>query len=85
MWKELDRQCTYNVILRRVRKSLVLWKNNQYYIFVCVCERACVHVALLIQHATRMRHIVISFVAPVASPIFSTLSHKRHDFRKKSY
>ena len=40
-------------------------------------------VALLIQHATRMCHIVTSFVAPLAPPYFSTLSHKRHDFRKK--
>ena len=33
--------------------------------------------ALLIQHATRMRHIVTSFVAPLAPPYFSTLSHFR--------
>jgi hypothetical protein len=40
-------------------------------------------VALLIRHATRMRHIVSSFVASLAPSYFSTLSHKRHDFRKK--
>jgi hypothetical protein len=53
--------------------------------FVCVRTRACacVHVALLIQHVTRMRHIVMSFVAPLALPYFSTLFQKRHDFRKK--
>ena len=56
--------------------------------------RSCVHVgarvrgrmrgvALLIQHATRMRHVVTSFVAPLAPPYFSTLSHKRHDFPEK--
>ena len=50
---------------------------------VCVCARARVYVALLIQHATRMCHIVTSFVAPLAPPYFSTLSHKRHDFREK--
>jgi hypothetical protein len=34
------------------------WKSNRYYIFwVCVC--VCVCVALGIQHAMRMRHIVI--------------------------
>ena len=32
-------------------------------------------VALLIQHAKRMRHIVTAFVAPLAPPHFSTLSH----------
>jgi hypothetical protein len=30
-------------------------------IYLCVCSRACVFVALLIQQATRMRHIVTSF------------------------
>jgi hypothetical protein len=59
---------------------------------VCVCVRvrarawaytcACVLVALLIQRATRMHHIVMSFVAPQSPPHFSTLSHKRCDFRK---
>jgi hypothetical protein len=33
-------QCTYNVILRRVRKLLLPWKNNTYYILVCACVRA---------------------------------------------
>ena len=94
--KVQDIQCAYNVTLRRVRESLLTWKSDKYYIFVCVrarpaylcpgrwaCVCACVHVALLIQHATRMRHIVTSFVAPLALPCSSTLSHKRHDFRKR--
>ena len=42
-----------------------------------------VHVALFIRHATLMRHIVTSFVAPLAPPYVSTLSHKRSDFRTK--
>ena len=41
----------------------------------------CVHVALLIHHATRIRYYVTSSVAPLALPYFST-SHKRHDFRE---
>jgi hypothetical protein len=40
-------------------------------------------VALLIQHATCMRHVLSSFVTPLAPSYFSTLSHKRHDFQKK--
>jgi hypothetical protein len=52
---------------------------------VCVCVRVSmrVRVALFIHHATRMRHIVTSFVAPLSPPYSSTLSHKRHDFSKK--
>ena len=61
---------------------------------VCVCVCVCVssrvgactcsaRVAFLIQHATRMYHIALSFVASLAPPNFSTLSHKRHDFREK--
>ena len=75
--------------MRNVRESLLPSKSKKYYIFVCVraCARArgctCVHVALFIQHATRMRHIVTSFVAPQSPLHFSTLSHKRCDFRKK--
>jgi hypothetical protein len=45
-WKlcetEQDRQCTYNVTMRRVCESLLQWKSNTYYIYVCVrvCARA---------------------------------------------
>jgi hypothetical protein len=52
--------------------------------YLCVCVCVCVrvsalvrgrvqvraHVALLIQHATRMRHTVTSFVAPLESTLF---------------
>ena len=43
--------------------------------WVCVC--VCVCVILRIQHAMRMRHIVICGLAGC------TLSHKRQDFRKR--
>jgi hypothetical protein len=75
----------------RSRIIVAVDKQEVLLIGLCVCAcvlcacgyphtwaRACayVHVALLIQHATRMRHIVTSFVAPLAPPYFSTLSHK---------
>ena len=53
---------------------------------MCVYARAracvCVDVALLIQHATRMRH-TMSFVDPLATQYFLTLSYKRHYFGEK--
>jgi hypothetical protein len=45
------------------------------------CARA--RVALLNQQATHMSHILLSLMASLAPPYFSTLSQKRNDFQKK--
>ena len=42
---------------------------------VCVC------VALVIPHANSMRRVILSRVACLFSPHFSTSSHARHNFR----
>jgi len=55
-----------NVTLGCVCDTIV---TVEYYIFECIS------VALGIQHAKRMRRIIVSFVACVALPSFSTLSH----------
>jgi hypothetical protein len=43
----------------------------------------CVSVALIIQNAKRMSHIILPPMACQDEPYFSTLSHKRRDFLKK--
>ena len=90
------RQSMCNVTLRRVRKTNVAVQKH-YYAFprarvrvracrgpgawACACARA--RVALFNQQATCMRHIVLSLVASLAPPYFSTLSHERRRFREK--
>ena len=91
-----DRHCTYNVTLRRIHETILPWKTSITYFSVRARVGKCVwwegaggaltlllvnaRVALLILHAKRMRRIVLS---SLAAPHFSTLAHKRHDFRGK--
>ena len=49
---------------------------------ICITHSEVAFVALGTQHAMRLRHIVI--MAIPALQYFSTLSHKRHDLKKKS-
>jgi hypothetical protein len=52
-----DRQCTYNVTLRHVRETIVA-VEKQWLLHILS-----VSVALVIQHAKRMRRIILLFVA----------------------
>ena len=56
--------------------------RNHYCRGKAITHSECVSVALVIQHAKRMRRFVSS-VACLAIPYFSTLFHKRNDFRGK--
>jgi hypothetical protein len=75
-----DGQCTYNVTFGRVCVSTAAVAKQQALYNLSVC----VSVAVAIQHAKRMRRIISSPATWSALPYASTLSHKRHDFRKKN-
>jgi hypothetical protein len=50
---------------------------------ISITYSECLSVALVIQHAQRMRRIILSSVACPGLPYSSTLSHKWRDIRKK--
>jgi hypothetical protein len=72
-----DRKCTYNVTLRRAIVPIVAVEEKWalHNLRVCICSLRC---PACTTHAPYF-HL---WPAPFYN-IFSTLSHKRHDFRKK--
>jgi len=75
--KKQEGHCTCDVTLSRVRITIVVEKQQ-------ILHYECTFVALGIQHAKRMRRIILS-VACSAVSYFSTLCYKRHDFRETSH
>jgi hypothetical protein len=71
--------------VRRVRVTIVVEEQYLLNIMnVCVC--VCVSIlVLVIQHAQRMRRIILPSVIRPVLPYFSTFSQNQHDFREKSY
>jgi len=74
-----ERQCTYNVTLTYFRVTIVAVKK-QLVLYMLI-----VSVALVIQHAVRMRSIISPSVTCPGVQYFSTFFHKRHDFSKKLF
>ena len=68
-----------DVILNSMRRTIVAVQKLyvKYYTYVLV--------ALFIQHAKRMRRIILSPVACLALPFFTTLFRKQEALREKSY
>jgi hypothetical protein len=69
--KRQGTQCMYTVTLRRVLATIVVVYILSFF------------VALIIQLAQGMHRVILSPVACPAVQYFTTLSHKRHDYRGK--
>jgi hypothetical protein len=74
----LDRQCTYTCNTEALsRNHCCLGKA------ISIKYSECMSVALVIQDAKRMRHIILSSATCLVLRYFSALYHKRHDFWEK--
>jgi len=73
---EQDSECTY---IRNIEARFrnLFWRGKA----ISITHSECVSVALVIQHAQRMRRILSSVSRP-SLLCFCTLFHNRHDFRK---
>ena len=57
-------------------------KHKIYYIKLNILS-LCLYLALVVQHAKRMRHTILPSAVCLDLPYVATLSHKRLDFRKE--
>jgi len=71
------RQCVYNGNIEAHSRNYFCRGKE-----MSITNSECLSVALFIQKTQRMRRIILSSLASPAVQIFSTLSHKEHDFRK---